>query len=165
MVSLMRQPTTKDFAEYFRLTLEAGVCLETEIETWADAMIIETTSPIPDWLLNLSIERETSKFKILESVPGIADEITVWNLVLAKLGVAVRAQKIDQERIVRQLFRWVVERVLPEDYTSMAFTLDDGYDGVQEGWFLLSQFEKDFAEFFRTFQVYEKWLPEFNLKA
>jgi|SRR5271170_6845977 len=161
----MRQPTTKDFAEYFRLALEAGLSRETEIEAWADAMIVETKSPIPDWLLNLSIERETSKSKILESVPGEVDKITVWNLVLAKLGAAARAEKINREQVVRQLFRWAVERILPKEYVPRAYTLDDGYYGTRSGWFLVSQFEKDFTEFFRNFQVYENLLPEFILKV
>jgi hypothetical protein len=35
----MPKPTTKDIAEYFRLALEAGLCCEKEIESWADKMI------------------------------------------------------------------------------------------------------------------------------
>jgi hypothetical protein len=161
----MRQPTIKDLAEYFRLALEAGLCREIEIEAWADKMIIEANSPTPDWLLNLSIERERSKTKVLESVPGESDQISVWNLVLAKLGIAARTKQMSQERVVRILFRWAVDRVMPEEYVSWAYTLDDGFDGHKAGWFFKSQFDKDFEDFFLRFQSLEPLLPEPTLQA
>jgi hypothetical protein len=161
----MRQPTTKDLAEYFRLALEAGICREKEIEAWADKMIVESNSPTPDWLLNLSIERETSKRKLLESVPGESDKITVWNLVLSRLGVANRLKQFTREQIVRVLFRWAVNREIPNSYFTEAYRMDDSFDLMKQGLYSENQFVKDFEDFFVPFRSFELSLPKFNLLA
>jgi hypothetical protein len=155
----MRKSTTKEFAEYFRLALEAGLCREKEIESWADKMIVETNSPTPNWLLNLSIERETSKNKLLEAVPGQADKITVWKLLLARLGVANRNKQLSREQIVRVLFRWAVNREIPKPFSDGAYRLDDSFDGMKEGWYSEEQFIKDFEDFFVPFRSFELSLP------
>jgi hypothetical protein len=155
----MEKLTTKDFAEYFRLALEAGLCRENEIEKWADKMIIETNSPTPKWLLNLSIERETSINKLLEAVPGKANENSVWNLLLARIGIANRAKQLSRKQIVGILFRWAVDRTIPEKYWPDAYKLDDGFDGIQAGWYSEKQFMKDFEDFFVSFRSFESLLP------
>jgi hypothetical protein len=159
----MRKPTTKDFAEYFRLAFEAGLCRDKEIESWADKMIVETNSPTPKWLLNLSIERETSKNKLLEAVPGESDKITVWNLLLARLGIANRAKQFSRVQIVRWLYRWAVDKTIPEKYVTSAYILDDSLDGINEGWNSENQFVKDFEDFFVPFRSFEKFLPQSTL--
>jgi hypothetical protein len=155
----MRKPITKDFAEYFQLAFEAGLCREKEIENWADKMIIETDSPTPKWLLNLSIEGEISKNKLLEVVPGETDKITVWNLLLARLGIANRKKQLNREQIVRVLFRWAVNREIPKPFLNGAYRLDDSFDGMKEGWYSEDQFVKDFEDFFVPFRSFESSLP------
>ncbi len=155
----MRQPTTKDLAEYFQLALEAGLCPENEIESWADKMIVEASSPTPGWLLNLSIERDTSKSKLLEAVPGEADKHTAWSLLLSRLGVANRTGQLSREQIVRALFRWAVNREIPDPFFTGAYRLDDSLDGTKEGWNSEEQFIKDFEDFFVPFRSFEKSLP------
>jgi len=58
------------------------------------------------------------------------------------------------------LFRWAVDRSIPENHLSWAYTLDDGFDGINAGWNSLGQFQKDFDEFFEPFSVYEHLLPQ-----
>jgi hypothetical protein len=157
---LMRQPTTKDLAKYFRFALEAGLCREEEIETWADKMIVEASSPTPEWLLNLSIERDTSKSKLLEAVPGEADKITAWSLLRSRLGVAKRTGQLSREHIVRALFRWAVNREIPDPFFRGAYRLDDSFDGTKEGWNSEEQFIKDFEDFFVPFRSFEMSLPQ-----
>jgi hypothetical protein len=161
----MRNPTSKDFAEYFRLALEAGLCREHEVESWADSMIVETSSPLPDWLLSLSIDRETSKRKLLESVPGEADKITVWNLLLARFGIGSRTKQLSREQIVRVLFRWAVDREMPRPYYSGAYRLDDSFYGMKDGWYSENQFMKDFEDYFVPFRSYEALLPQISLQV
>lgn len=158
----MRQPTTKDLAEYFRLALEAGLCREKDIEAWADKMITESNTDIPDWLLNLSIDQEVSKNRLLDAVPGESDQTTVWNLVLAHLGRASKAKLMTKERVVRILFRWQLERKIPKDHEGEVYGLDDGFDGIKEGWNTLRKFEEYFAEFFEPFRAFENLIPESN---
>ncbi len=155
----MRQPTTKDLAEYFRLALEAGLCREKEIETWADKMIVEANSPTPEWLLKLSIERDTSKSKLLEAVPGEVDKLTAWSLLLSRFGVANRNRQFSREKIVRALFRWAVNREIPDPFFTRAYQLDDSFDGTKEGWNSEEQFIKDFEDFFVPFRSFEMSLP------
>jgi len=161
----MRNPTTKDFAEYFRLALEAGLCRENEIESWADKLIVETSSRTPDWLLNLSIDRELSKNRLLQEVPGEADQITVWSLLLARLGIANRIRQFTRGQIVRVLFRWAVNREIPNQFCNGAYRLDDSFDGIQEGWYSEDRFIKDFEDFFVPFRSFQSFLPHSTLKA
>ncbi len=161
----MRHPTTKDLAEYFRLALEAGLCGEKEIEAWADKLITESNGGIADWLLNLSINQEASKSRLLDDVPSESDTTTVWNLVLAHLGRAAHAKQLTEERVVRILFRWQLERRIPKEYEGEIYGLDDGFDGIKEGWNSLDQFQKYFAEFFEPFRAFEHLIPQANSKA
>lgn len=155
----MHQPTTKDFAEYYRLALEAGLCRDTDIEAWADKMIVESEVEMPEWLLDLSTNGQTSKANQLGSVPGQADSQQVWNPFLAGLGRAVRLQKLTGEQVVRVLFRWAVNREIPEPFFYEAYRLDDSFDGICEGWNSESQFLKDFRDFFSQFRPFERFLP------
>jgi hypothetical protein len=155
----MRKPTTKDFAEYFRLAFEAGLCREKEIKNWADKMIIEKSLPTPDWLLNLSIEGETSKNKLLEAVPGKADKNTVYNLLLARVGITNRAKKFSRVQIVQMLFRWAIDKIIPEKNVNSVYVLSEGLDGISEGWNSEHQFVKDFEDFFVPFRSFESSLP------
>jgi hypothetical protein len=161
----MREPTTKDLAEYFRLVLEAGLCREDEVENWADSIIVKTGSPLPDWLLNLSVERETSKNKLLQVVPGEADELTAWSLVLAQLGVADRAQELSREKILCLLNRWALDCEIPNPFCKAIYKLDYSFDGMMEGWHSENQFIKDFEDFFEQFRAFELFLPQPTLKA
>ncbi len=163
VAELMRDPTTKDFAEYFRLALEAGLCREDEIESWADKMISEASSPLPDWLLNLSIESAMSKNKLLQEVPGEADQITSWSLLLSRLGVANRTKQLTREQIVRVLFRWAVNREVPDPFFRAAYRLDDLFDGVKSGWCTEDRFIEDFEDFFAPFRAFERCLPQLTL--
>jgi hypothetical protein len=158
----MRQPTVKELAEYFRLTLEAGLRPEKDIEVWADNLISDSLSPIPDWLLNLSIDREACKARLLDAVPGQRDMETVWRMVLAHLGLAVRTRKLTEERVVRILFRWQLDRVIPKDYEGGVYGLDDAFDGIKLGWNTLKNFQQYFAEFFEPFRRFEELIPKLN---
>ncbi|MBI3848679.1 MAG: hypothetical protein HY298_00080 [Verrucomicrobia bacterium] len=161
----MRQPTTKDFAEYFQLALEVGLCRENDIEAWADKMIAESSASTPDWLLNLSIDKEASKRRLLDAVPGKSDLPTVWNLVLARLGLAARTKQFTGEQVVRILFRWVINQQVPKEHESAVYVLDDGFDGIKEGWYSLDKFKKDFEGFFKPFRTYESLVPQTNLQT
>jgi hypothetical protein len=160
----MRQPTTKDLAEYFRLALEAGLCRENDIEAWADKMIADCKSDLPDWLLNLSIDGEASKNKLLDAVPGKSDPDTYWNLVFAHLGRAARANLLTEERIVRILFRWQLDRKIPKEHEGEVYGLDDGFDGIKEGWNSLEKFHQYFAEVFAQFREFENLIPQTDSK-
>ncbi|HKS38112.1 MAG TPA: hypothetical protein VJW76_13025, partial [Verrucomicrobiae bacterium] len=151
----MQKPTTKDYAEYFRLALEAGLIREAEIEQWADKMIVEISSATPDWLLNLSIDREASKGRLLEVVPGETDKTNSWNLLLAHLGIAARTNRFKREQVVSMLYRWAIAGVIPEEHLSAAYALDAGLDGIKAGWFSERQFEERFEAFFRQFRSFE----------
>ena len=163
----MRKPTTKDFAEYFRLALEAGICRENEVESWADKMIVETSSPTPDWLLNLSIESAISNHKLLEAVPGEADQPTVWNLLLARMGIANRTKQLNRGQIVRVLYRWTANGEIPSQFYNQASRLDDSFDGIQiqYGWCSEDKFIQDFEHFFAPFSSFESFLPQTTLQA
>ncbi len=153
------KPTTKDFAEYFGLALEAGVCHEEEIEAWADKMIIETASPIPKWLLDLSMEEEPGKNRLLDAVPGEADKLVVWHLVLARLGIAYRTKQLSREKAFKTMYRWVAACKIPEPFSKQVQRLDDGLDGVKQGWYEEKQVIKDFEGFFDKFRAFELLLP------
>jgi hypothetical protein len=161
----MRNPSTKDFAEFFRLALEAGLCRETEIENWADKMIVESSSPIPDWLINLSTDRENSNNKLLEFVPGEPDQIAAWSLFLARLGLADRTKKLNRDQIVSILFRWAVISAVPKPFSKAAYNLAQMFDGVSEGWYSEDQFIKHFEDFFAPFHSFESSLPQSTLHA
>jgi len=160
----MRQPTTKDLAEYFRLALEAGLCSEKDIEAWADKMIADCKSDVPDWLLNLSIDGEASKNRLLDAVPGESDPGTYWNLVFAHLGRAAQVKLLTEERIVRILFRWQLNRIIPKEQEGEVYGLDDGFDGIKEGWNSLEKFRQYFAEFFAQFREFENLIPQTDSK-
>jgi len=160
MPLLMREPTTKDFAEYFRLALEASLCRENEVESWADKMIAETSAPIPGWLLNLSTESQASKSTLLQEVPGEADLITTWSLLPARFGGANRAKQFSPEQIVKVLFRWAASGEMPKPFISKACQLDAGFDGMEAGWYSEVQFTKDFEDFFRQFRSFEPYIPQ-----
>jgi hypothetical protein len=158
----MRKPTVNDLAEYFRLTVEAGLRSEKDIEVWADNLISDSLSPIPEWLLNLSIDREASKARLLKAVPGKQDTETVWNMVLAHLGLAARTQKLTEERVVRILFQWQLNRVIPKEYEGGVYGLDDACDGIKVGWNTLKNFQQYFSEFFEPFRRFEELIPKLN---
>jgi len=161
----MRNPTLKDISEYFRLALEAGLCREKEIECWADNMIIETSSPTPDWLLKLSIERETTKGKLLESVPGMADTTTVWNLLLARLGIGNRTKQFSRAQIVGVLYCWAANGKIPSSFFAGTYKLDNSYYGRGEEWYVEDQCIKNFENFFEPFRSFETFLPLSTLQA
>jgi hypothetical protein len=161
----MRQPTVKDEAEYFRRVLEAGICQDSNIEAWADKMIVENNNAIPTWLLALSTDDETSKSKLLGDVPGEYDAVTVWDLVLARLGMATRLDKFSREQVVRVMFRWAVGREIPTQFITAAYKLDDGLDGIKEGWYSENQFLEDFEKFFEQFRSVEACLPPTSINS
>ena len=167
ILRLMRKPTTKDVAEYFRLALEAGLCRENEIEDWADRMIAETNSPAPDWLLNLSIESEASRNKLLEAVPGEADQIAVWSLLLARFGIANRTNQLSREQIVKVLYRWERSGELPDQFYNQVDRLDDSLEGTKHGhgWCSEDQFITRFEHFFAPFRSFESFLLQSKLQT
>lgn len=160
----MRQPTTKDLAEYFRLALEAGLCRERDIEAWADHMIADCKTNIPEWLLNLSIDQEASKNKLLDAVPGESDLKPVWNLVQAHLGRATPAKLLTEECVVRILFRWQLERKVQKEHEGEVYALDDDFDGIKEGWNSPEKFRQYFVELFEQFRAFEHLVPQTNSK-
>ena len=162
MSHLMREPTTKDIAEYFRLALEAGLCHENEVESWADTMIAETSSPIPDWLLKLSVEKETSKNALLQAVPGVANELTLWSLLLARISIANRVKQISREQILSVLNDWSLtrNREIPKPICGDFYGLFQSFDGVEEGWHPEEKFIKDVEDFFVQFRSFEPFVPQ-----
>lgn len=155
----MLKPTTKDYAEYFRLSLEAGLCREDEIESWAYKMIIETNPPVPNWLLSLSTDGEISKNKLLQSVPGEADQNVTWSLLLARLSTAYRAKHFSRIQIVEVIFRWISAGVIPSQFLQGAAKLDQSLDGMIDGWGSEDQFIKDFEDFLVPFRSFQSLLP------
>jgi hypothetical protein len=161
----MREPTTKDIAEYFRLGLEGGLCRENEVESWADKLIAETSSPTPNWLLNLSIDSEASENKLLQGVPGEADQITAWSLLLARLGLANRTKQFNREQIMPMLSRWSVNHEIPKPIRSEVSGLFQRCDVFLEGWNSENQFIKDMEVFFARFRPFEPSVPQSTLQA
>lgn len=158
----MRKPTVKDLAEYFRLTVEAGLRPEKDIAVWADNLISDSLSPVPEWLLNLSIDREASKARLLAAGPGQPDMETVWSMVLAHLGLEARKQKLTEVHFVRILFRWQKNQMIPKEYESAVYGLDDACDGIKVGWNTAKNFQQYFAEFFEPFRSFEELIPKLN---
>jgi hypothetical protein len=125
-------------------------------------MIAESTGKVPTWLLNLSIGEEPAKAGFLRAVPGEPDGPTVWNLVLAHLGKSNRVGHFSREQVVRVLFRWAVNREIPNPFFSEAYRLDDGFDGIKQGWYSEKEFVEDFDAFFGAFRSVEDLLPNLS---
>ncbi len=158
----MKQPTTKDLADYFTLALEAGLCVEAEVTAWADQMIVENTTAMPGWLLNLSTDVEVSKAMLLSAVPGFSNKQLVWSILFAQMSRLIRAKKFSREHLVRSLYRWEVDGVLPKQYSNEVYALDDGLDGIKSGWHTERAFTEDCNKFFSKFEPFDSFIPKFS---
>ena len=161
----MCQPTIKDSAEYFRLSVEAGVRSESEVVTWADQMISGNDADLPDWLLELSTNKYATISRLLREVPGDSNQAIVWKMVLAGIGRTKQTGKLSREQVVRIIYRWAVNEELPDEYIRDGYRLDDQWELVVSGFATESQFEKDVDEFFEQFIEFEEFIPDSYLKT
>jgi hypothetical protein len=158
----MRRPTIKDIAVFYDRALESELCRESEIVEWADSLIVDFQHPIPDWLLELSTNRDGTKASLLAEVPGESDEDTVWNLISVRLSQGYRNGYFTNQVVVRRLYLWTISEELPDELAATVYQLDHDYGGVVDGWNFVGKFESDLNRFLSRFQMAEEFFSSLD---
>jgi hypothetical protein len=100
-------PELKTEAEYFRIGLIDQLETQEEISDWADT-IIRNSKEIPDWALELSFAKTKSKNEVitlLNSIDGIADDMTVIRKLMIKIFEKYSAGKIDFKNAISRSYQ------------------------------------------------------------
>ena len=155
----MPQATTKDFAVYFQRALASGLCRESDVRSWAEAMTGKYSGNVPSWLRELSVDPSAIKERLLDSVPGESNNEFVWKLMFASLGRSFRERRLSHGEVVYLLLSWAVARNVPDEYRRVAYLFDDYHEGIGPGWFAEEELRKRMTTFFEQFRAYEHLLP------
>jgi hypothetical protein len=155
----MCQATAKDFATYFQRALASGLCLESDVKSWVEAMTARCAGNVPTWLRDLSAAPSATKERLLDAVPGESNNEFVWKLMFASLGRSFREHRLTKGQVVYLLLSWAVAGSVPEDYRRVAYLFDDHHEGIKPGWFAEEELQKEMATFFEQFRAYEHLLP------
>lgn len=151
------EPTRKDMAEFFRLSLLAGFGEPAEVIRWADSIVGAEASPHIAFIeLCIAVAQPTGRLgDLLHEVPGqVTPELPVRML----LGAAARfisAHAADSERMLLRLYRVAGLEHFPERIYFQLVSLEDAYALARDGVYgTLAEVRQDFAAFLQEYEPY-----------
>jgi len=136
------KPSWKQYADYFRMGLELGVCSHTEIINWADRLI-ETSEKPEDWMIELATSQNQhilDVLHILQNVSGLADLDISFQLLMTRLGKQIPTISPKDTKLLNRLYSFV-DSEISSDFKVHLYSIDYALDflEVKSDWSVVQQ--------------------------
>lgn len=128
------QPNLKQYADYFSMGLELGVCSHAEVISWVDHLIGHSEK-IEDWMIDLSTSQGGNildVLHILRGVSGMGDLNISFKLLLAKLKKLHRTISPESTKILGRLYQFVHSEI-SDDFKAHLYKIDSALDWLDCG--------------------------------
>jgi hypothetical protein len=151
------QPTRKDIAEFFRLSLLAGVCDLPEVVRWADAVITAESSP-PFAFFDLSTcesQPVNAACGLLTEVPGERTPDLAVHMLLARCYCRFQSGILPVTETLLRLYRMARAEAFPDPIYFELVTQEDAYALARDGIYCsIPEVEKSFTDYLSRFQPF-----------
>lgn len=163
------KPRLKDYAQYFKMSWQLGICSHSEIIAWVDRLI-EKSEHLEDWMIDLSTsvgKKEQNTIYLLDSLQGTVNFEIVFRLLIAKLGLVKpvllpennRFVKPEDSRLLSNLYVLVQKYDdLPEEIRSNIFQVYCTMDYVDEGYMEWSIIQQNYEQLLSAGNQYKALL-------
>jgi hypothetical protein len=159
------KPTRKDVAEFFRLSLLAGLPETQRVVDWADTIVANDCSPHFAFIeLCLCASKPVGEIQaLLGNVPGRATPELPMRMLLGHLSRCLREPTSVPEQVLVRLCRLSHPESFPESVYFELIRLENDYALARDGVFgSLSEVIREFADFLAG---YDEYAPPTNLLA
>jgi hypothetical protein len=129
------QPTHKDVAEFFRLSLLAGFCGPSSVAQWADDIVAAEQSPDYAYIeLCSSHLRAASIVRTqLSDVPGKVTSDLPFRMLLGHAARLLMSSAFSPEHLLQRLYHVSNLETFSEDIASELIRLEDGLSLARDG--------------------------------
>jgi hypothetical protein len=151
------QPTRKDTAEFFRLSLLAGLCEPSSVARWADSIVAAERSPHIAFIeLCIAASQPASSVQtLLDDVPGQATPELPVRMLLGYSSRLVSARAFTPEQLLLRLYGIASLETFPERIYFQLVTLEDDYSLVRDGVYgTLAEVTQDITTFLNEYEQY-----------
>ena len=151
------QPTPKDMAEFFRLSLLAGLCKPSAVARWADSIVANEQSPHIAFIeLCIASSQPASCVRtLLGDVPGEATpELPAW-MLLGHSSRLVSSHAFTPEQLLLRLYGIASLETFPKSIYFQLIRLEDEYSLVRDGVYgTLAELAEDITTFLNEYEPY-----------
>lgn len=156
------QPTQKDTAEFFRLSLLAGLCQPSAVARWADSIVGAEPSPHIAFIeLCIAASQPASSVQtLLGDVPGqLTPELPVW-MLLGYASRLVSSHVFTPDILLLRLYGIANLESFPERIYFRLVTLEDCYSLARDGVYgTPAEVARDVAAFLTEYEQYAPDAP------
>ncbi len=156
-------PGHKDTAEFFRLSLVAGLCDVSAVIPWADSVVSAEASPHIAMieLCCCGSQPLSTVQTLLSEIPGVVTPGLPVEMLLGFASHLVETGTVEPEQLLLRLHRMISLEDFPDSISSQLDILEDGYYLAQDSvWGTVPEVLSDFSAFLKG---YEQHAPAFVL--
>jgi hypothetical protein len=144
------QPTRKDMAEFFRLSLLSGLCEPPAVARWADSIVASESSPHIAFIeLCVAGSRPASSVQtLLNDVPGRPTPDLAVRMLLGHSSRLLSSRALTAEQLLLRLYRIASLETFPERIYFELVRLEDELSLARDGVYdTIAEVAQDIATF------------------